>query len=356
MGCKMSSQAARKSAAARQPAGGQEDNSQEAISSVEEEDTEDTEDYLDDIEISSVFKIDICLYGNSTELMLRGCGRGIDAIVFEFHNEYDVIMEKLMLCLKRKRVFILQICLFDECVWSPSLLNVMADYFLSTLPIINNLKVVGDPRNLNVPFIDFYRKLHPIVEHLIIVNPTILRFLIDKQLNSLVLELPLDFSWFPLKYTQVGHVKFFAFSMLEVLCQQDIVMPQVHSVSFFNYPHEGTDSKLILGKVCSRFPSIKRLEILLMVHVQEKNQPVRNHDLFTHTRAVFDMFESILDWNREKLNVTIYFTIYYNGPINNRLARKMTGYIGYECCCKNDKVRVEVSMSKVDLRMFVTTQ
>ncbi|CAD5230469.1 unnamed protein product [Bursaphelenchus okinawaensis] len=337
------------------PGGIQQDNAsgaqQNQVSSVEQN------DYIDGVDISRVGRINIFIYGDSTELIVRGYVVGSQVHPIILRDEYEVIMEKLKLCFKKKRQFFLQVYLFDQCVWSSSLLSVMADLFISTLPVINNLSIFGDPRNVNVPFIDFYRKLHPIVERLSINQPTTLRFLIDMQIKSLTLMhavgTGLNFSWLPLKFTQVNEVSFKNSSMLQVLCQKDIVMPQVCSVNFFFYEREDPNLKPIFENVFNVFPSLEQLTLEVWVSVQEKNEPIKNHELFTYTRTVFDTFERILDWNQEKLKIVILFFAYFNVPVNEDLARKMTEFAGYECCYKNGYFVLEVSMCNVDLRMIV---
>ncbi|CAD5230493.1 unnamed protein product [Bursaphelenchus okinawaensis] len=174
------------------------------------------------------------------------------------------------------------------------------------------------------------------------------------QLKVLTLmDKDLDFNWLPLKYFQVEHLKFDNPALLKVLYQQNIVMPHVCSVTFFEYEHEAANTKLILEKIRRLFPSVNQIYFPLTVYVQEKNEPIRNHELFTLTCRVFDTFKSILVWKKRKLNVTIGFHAHYNGPINEELARKMTEYIGYAFCYMNDKVRSELSMSNVDLTVVV---
>ncbi|CAD5230495.1 unnamed protein product [Bursaphelenchus okinawaensis] len=315
---------------------------------------EDESDYIDGVDISNVYKINLFLKGDSTELIVKGSIVGCQISTIIFCDEYDVIMEKLKLCLKKERRFVLQSYLNNECVWSPSLLNILGDLFLNTLPPIVELFIFGDPRNINVPFIDFYRKLHPIVTCLTIDNPTILRFFFDMEFKALTPRNPnLDFNWLPSKYTQVVDLVFNDSSMLQVLRQQDIVMPQVLFVIFRNHDFEVANTKLVLEEVCSLFPSIKCIKLQFVVHVQEKNEPIMNHRLFTITRTVFHTFESMLDWNQGKIKLLSNFYVYYNGPVNDDLARKITDYIGYECCYDKDKVRLEIHQSNVCLEMRV---
>ncbi|CAD5230487.1 unnamed protein product [Bursaphelenchus okinawaensis] len=228
----------------------------------------------------------------------------------------------------------------------------MADLFLNRLPAIDLVYIRGDLGNINVRFIGFYRKLHPIVGCLTINNPSILRFLIDLQIKLLILESILDFNWLPLNYIEVNEIKFVNFLILEALCQQEIVVPSVRIVTFINYEPEPANLKLIFENICSLFPFIKHLKLVYKLYVLEKNEPIRNHELFTHTRSLLDSFESILDWNQGKLNITIDFQVFYNGPINKELARKMTEYIGYKCGYNGD-VYLNVLMFNVDLTMFV---
>ncbi|CAD5230471.1 unnamed protein product [Bursaphelenchus okinawaensis] len=314
-------------------------------------------DYIDGIDISRVGRINIFMYGDSTELTVQGYIIGSEVYKIRFCDEYDVILEKLKLCLKKKRKFVLQIYFFDDlCVWSPSLLNVMADFFLNTLPAIDELYIYGAPENVNVSFIDFCRKIHPIVERLAINNPTILRFLIDFQIKSLAPESTVSLRWMPLKYTQANLVTFNNWSMLEVLAQQDIVMQQVRSATFYKYQRESSNLKLIFENVFNMFPSLEHLTLEGYIYVREQNEPILNHELFTYTRTVFDTFERMLDWNQGKLNIIIIFFAYFNVPVNEDLARKMTEFAGYECCYKNGYFVLEVSMSNVDLRMVVQSE
>ncbi|CAD5230491.1 unnamed protein product [Bursaphelenchus okinawaensis] len=295
MGCKLSSQAARMSAGSQRDSnpiqkvdtGG---TQQHQIGSVQQDEVLHN-DYLDGVDISRVDRINIYIYGNSTVLTIKGFTNDFNAWnrIIEFCGRYHVIEEKLTQCLKSERSFVLRITLFSRCVWSPALLNELADFFLD---------------------------------------------------------------WLPLKYTQVDDFQFVDSAMLEVLCQQDIVMPQVCSVTFCNYQCETVNIKLFLEKACSVFLSIKHLQLKLVVHVQEKNEPIRNHELFTYTRTVIDTFESILDWNQGKLNIFIYSQVDYNGLVNEDLARKMSEYIGYEWSYDGD-VGLDVSMFNVDLMMFV---
>ncbi|CAD5230465.1 unnamed protein product [Bursaphelenchus okinawaensis] len=92
-----------------------------------------------------------------------------------------------------------------------------------------------------------------------------------------------------------------------------------------------------------------------MVYVLENNEPIINHELFTHTRTVFDTFGRMLNWNQGRLKVNIFFQVFYKGAVDEKLARKMTEYIGYECCY-NGEVGLDVSMSNVDLELTVSPQ
>ncbi|CAD5230463.1 unnamed protein product [Bursaphelenchus okinawaensis] len=230
-------------------------------------------DYVDGVDISHVSNIRVTLYGNSSELNVYAYTTSIEDPTIVFRGAYHVIIEKLKMCLKRKRKFIFYIWLFDECVWSPPSVNAMANLFLNTLPAIKDLVLCGCLTNMNVQFIDFYRKLHPIVECLLINNPTIVRFLIDLQLKSLTVVSNLDF--------------------------------------------------------------------------------IRRFELFTHTRTLFGTFERMMNWNQGKLNTTIVYKVFYNGQVNKELARRMTVYIGYKCSYENAFVRLEASMSNVNLIMEV---
>ncbi|CAD5230483.1 unnamed protein product [Bursaphelenchus okinawaensis] len=352
MGCNLSSKAARTSAVARQSAAarqstvGQDDSGPETISSEEE----DTDDYVDNITSLCVQKININMYSATTALMVEGYTN--DLITIEIRDRYDVIIEHLTQCYKKTIPFTLQICIYDVCVWTTSLLNVMADFFLRTLPAMNVMIHFASSGSKYIPFINFYRKLHPIVEHLSVNNSTILRFFMDLQRKSLMLNWTLNRNWFPLNYIEVNEVIFMNFSLLKVLCQQDIVMPQVCSAAFLKHRCETADVKLILENACSVFPSIKKLELEYEVHVTEKNEPIRNHQLFIQTRNVLDSFESILDWNQGKLNIFITSKVTYNGLVNEDLARKMSEYIGYEWSYDGE-VGLDVSMANVDLMMIV---
>ncbi|CAD5230467.1 unnamed protein product [Bursaphelenchus okinawaensis] len=340
MGCRLSSHAKPETVSEADTRGTQQDNA-----SVEQG------DYIDGVDISHVSNIRVTLYGNSTELNVYAYTTSIEDPTIVFRGAYHVIIEKLKMCLKRKRKFIFYIWLFDECVWSPPSVNAMANLFLNVLPAINDLFLCGSLTNMNVLFIDFYRKLHPIVERLFINNPTIVRFLIDLQIKSLTVESDLDLSWLSLSHIEVNEFCFWRLTMAETLCQQDIVMPSVRSVNFYTH-HEAVVSKLILENICNLFPLVEELYFQFVLNVEDKNEPIRNHELFTHTRTLFDTFESLLDWNQGKLKITIVFQVHYNGLINKELARRMTEYIGYECIC-NGAVGLDVSMSNVNLAMVV---
>ncbi|CAD5230473.1 unnamed protein product [Bursaphelenchus okinawaensis] len=306
-----------------------------------QEESVKTLDYLDGVDISRVNQIDIYLHGNSTELDVEGSTTGTKSTTIKLCDEYDVIMEKLTLCLKRERSFSLQIELSDECVWSPFLLHVMAEFFLYTLPSVNLKIRMMHPGNMYIPFIGFPMKLLPIVERLIIDDPIILWFFFDL---------------FPLKHAKLDDVNFENLSMLEKLCLQNIIMPNVRFVTVFIHQSKAVGSKLVLENACNLFPSMVQLKLNFKVTVSEESEPIMNHELFTYAGAVLDTFESMLDWNQGKHDVFIDFQAVYKGSVIENLARKMTEYIGYECSYDDGKLCLDIHQSNVGLEMCVMHQ
>ncbi|CAD5230477.1 unnamed protein product [Bursaphelenchus okinawaensis] len=329
-------------------------------SQAHSQDSLETPDYLDGVDITHVEKIEIELFGNSTRLMLIGTQIYSNDITIKIIDEYRVIMDKVTQCLKKKRLFVLQIQCYNQCVWSVSMLNEVADFILRTMPAINVSIVFGSSRSIYVPFINFYKKLHPIVGLLYIENPSFLKFLFDIQIKTMTLQQAVgassSFNWLPLKYTQVNEISFEYLSMLDAIRLQGVVMPHVRVVNVLNYQCETDSSKMIFRNVCSLFPSAKQLKLEVLVNVWEDDGSIRIQKLFAQARKALDTFKNMSRWNQGNMNILIYLYAYYYGPVDKELARKMTEYLGHKCYYKKDYVNLEASMSNVDLKMGVTSR
>ncbi|CAD5230475.1 unnamed protein product [Bursaphelenchus okinawaensis] len=84
---------------------------------LDTESSEDDEpDFLDTIDISNANRIDIELHGNSTEMEMTVFQKGTNEMIFELGDEYDVIIDRLTQCLKKKRIFNLNVYLYNQCV------------------------------------------------------------------------------------------------------------------------------------------------------------------------------------------------------------------------------------------------
>ncbi|CAD5230461.1 unnamed protein product [Bursaphelenchus okinawaensis] len=314
----------------------------------------DTREYIDNVDISDVNLIFFGIHGCSTLLELLFLVG--EKVKLELFLEVEPAMETILLCLKKKRQILIKVHFYNVCVWPRPVLDTIANFFLRNVPKIFEIdfEIDFEHGNRYVPFIDFYQKLYPIVEVLLVDDPAFLRHFLNVKIKKLGLNSSSDCFLFPLKYAQVQHIKLCSTWLLKSFHHNGIVMPSVITVIVY-LDHQFQDANLtIFENVGSSFPGIKTLTLFLWRGVSEdKSIPLMDHSLFAAIDDAFQLFESMLKWKQEQFSILIDFKVGYSYQIDTSLATKIIEYVGYKCCYKNGHVRLEIHQNNVNLEMRV---
>ncbi|CAD5209819.1 unnamed protein product [Bursaphelenchus okinawaensis] len=179
-------------------------------------------------------------------------------------DRYEMILAKLLQCFEKKRHFIVSLDLSDECLWSLPLLRTVANFLLehlSSASVCVKLRH-STPVDEYALFIDFYKKVHPIVDVLQVSHPTMLRYLMDIEIKVLVLEPCPDDCWLALKYLQVSEVRLFYPWDLENYVRNGIRMPTVETVILcYEKEMKKVNMKKFHGNFAKVFPTLERFTI-----------------------------------------------------------------------------------------------
>ncbi|CAD5230459.1 unnamed protein product [Bursaphelenchus okinawaensis] len=331
-----------------------EEKSETEESKVEGFVSEDNDDNISstEIDVSHLSKVALCIHSHKTKV--EATFHYNDETKDEFVGNFKFLKKNIGVLNEANCQFVVSVVINHNCVWDVSGLDKIAQFLLATLPAIDfevdSIQTVPPI----VPFVKFYKTLHPIVQQTQIDGPVFLTHCEGVEIKYLKIKrgnLPYSYFWRAIKYIKV----------LDVGCvnnyRADFVPDdtELSSSDLDGFECEPNVIETLKKKFANTNDDNQTPEATVNCkkYIDSTNHSRMTYELFAHIDSMFNLFDRVLNWNRDQHDILINFEIAYDGFFNNGLEKEITKLTGYYARYEDEKIRLELKQFNVCLKLVV---